>query len=150
MNSRDATFVGVNVAVELNAMPIPTPNINTPARIARTVELKKPEDVDLRLIIVFYRAPLAGSRLLCKDLARNVSTVPSMPLKLSTVFYTNQHASVSKLVLYWAAFEGNVSNAPASVGTAVASGSGWYTFWHQWDGVDRTAKQRGGFADRPR
>ena len=62
MNSREATFDGLKVVVELKAMPIPIPRINTPAKIAMVVKLNigdwKLEDlevvaglpVDLRLI----------------------------------------------------------------------------------------------------
>lgn len=65
MNSRLATFAGVNVVVELKAMPIPIPKTNTPPKIAMVVKLNigdfKPGDlfvevvavlsVDLRLIV---------------------------------------------------------------------------------------------------
>ncbi|QFS47246.1 hypothetical protein GXM_04736 [Nostoc sphaeroides CCNUC1] len=39
MNSREATFDGANVAVELKAMPIPIPKINTPPIIAMVKRL---------------------------------------------------------------------------------------------------------------
>lgn len=41
MNSREATFDGANVVVELKAMPIPIPKINTPPRIAMVVKLNR-------------------------------------------------------------------------------------------------------------
>lgn len=39
MNSREATFDGANVVVELKAMPIPIPKINTPPIMAMVKRL---------------------------------------------------------------------------------------------------------------
>jgi len=39
MNSREATFDGANVVVELKAIPIPIPKINTPPIIAMVKRL---------------------------------------------------------------------------------------------------------------
>ncbi|ULP72969.1 hypothetical protein BDGGKGIB_02621 [Nodularia sphaerocarpa UHCC 0038] len=65
MNSREATFDGVKVVVELKAIPIPMPNTSTPAKMAIVEMLNKDgceaEDlevvadlpVDLRLIEIY-------------------------------------------------------------------------------------------------
>jgi hypothetical protein len=40
MNSREATFDELNVVVELKAIPIPIPKINTPPKRAMVAKLK--------------------------------------------------------------------------------------------------------------
>ena len=60
MTSRDATFSGLSVAVELKAIPTPTPIAKTLPKIARVVGLRREDvggevsrtgDLDLRFIV---------------------------------------------------------------------------------------------------